>query len=191
MKVLVISNFRVGSWWVHDMQASRGNEPVGELLSNFYQNRDEKIQKWKDTADVVGKLHPIQLDNPDLWDELIGLAGSKQFVQRRDTKAQCISYAIATNQYYKKSEKERDEEHTKNIFLRDREPYTGELTIDDLDLAYTRLKQQQDLIESLYSKHGGNVLTLEDDLPRSPYQNQYDYNDVKWNPPSQFEMLNG
>ena len=55
----------------------------------------------------------------------------------------------------------------------------------------SRLKQQQDLIESLYSKHGGNVLTLEDDLPRSPYQNQYDYNDVKWNPPSQFEMLNG
>ena len=61
MKTLIVSNFRTGSWFVHDSFMKEGYMPLGEISNNTNNDRESKIKKFKERSKVVGILHPTQM----------------------------------------------------------------------------------------------------------------------------------
>ena len=60
---LIISNFRVGSWYLHDeiVNGTPAHEGLGEISWDFYEDRTTKVNNWlTKTNDIVGKFQPIQ-----------------------------------------------------------------------------------------------------------------------------------
>ena len=68
MRRLIISNFRVGSWYLHDeiVNGEPSHEGLGEISCDFYEDRTTKVNNWlTKTNDIVGKFHPIQWEGGD------------------------------------------------------------------------------------------------------------------------------
>ena len=188
MKTLIVSNFRVGSWSLHDQYVKKGYMPLGEIGSNLDNDRKNKIEKFKKRSNVVGKLHPNQMQEQKLFVQenilrscyrLCELADELIYLQREDTKQQIISFAVAVLQFNSKD---------KSPWLKNRNNFMEHLDKDFLDEIFKRLEVNQILIEKIYEKFPSKVITLEKDLPYEPYPNKYNYKG-NWQPPYNFKLL--
>ena len=181
MKILIISNFRTGSWYLHDTYVKEGYMPLGEIGSNLHNDRKIKIEKFKTRLNVVGKLHPNQLESNNLNDcyRLCEIADEIVYIQRKDTRQQVISFAVAMTQF--------DKQNT-SPWTEKRDLFSKDLTHDKLDEVFNRLNENQIMIEEIYNKFPSKVITLEKDLPNEPYPNKYNY-EGNWQPPYNFKML--
>ena len=105
MKILIIGNFRTGSWYLHNSYEQQGYMGLGELLTNLDNNAKDKLEKFKQRLNVVAKLHPSQLstDSPNTYYRLCEMADEIIYIQRQDTRQQVISFAVAKEQFDKKN----------------------------------------------------------------------------------------
>jgi len=185
MKTLIISNFRTGSWHIHNTFSELGSLPLGELFYNLNNTIEENINQYKFNDNVVAKLHPSQLVEKRksailrLCYQICEVADNIVYTQRQDTKQQVISYAVALIQFNKAD---------KTPWLENRKVYKEELSNEYLDEIFKRLETNQLLIEEIYKKFPGEAITLEKDLDQTPYPNKYNYKG-DWNVPYNFKML--
>lgn len=181
MKILIIGNFRTGSWYLHNSYEQQGYMGLGELLTNLDNNAKEKLEKFKQRLNVVAKLHPSQLstDSPNTYYRLCEMADEIIYIQRQDTRQQVISFAVAKEQFDKKN---------KAPWLRNREIFNKDLSDEILEDVFKRLDKNDKIIQDLYKKFPSKVITLEKDLPYDPYPHKYNYTG-KWQPPYNFKML--
>jgi hypothetical protein len=180
MKTLIISNFRTGSWYVHDSYIDKGFMPLREIGNNTENDRENKIKKFKERSNVVGILHPSQMKQGitsclrlcEIADEII-------YLQRQDTFMQTISYAVALEQTSKDD---------RSPWLRSRKTFNNKINNVDLDNAFLKLEENYKIIQQIYDKFPSKVITLEKDLPYEPYPNKYNYVG-DWEIPFKFKML--
>lgn len=166
MKVLIISNFRVGSWMLHDRWVRDGCLGLGEIADDRYSERDTVLSHWlSHEGDMVTILHPIQWYGGD-YDKVIKDADKITYLQRENTLQQTVSYAIASKE---------------KKWMDDRNPYTEKIYEEELDESYKVLHMQHDIIQQLYDRYPSEVLTLEKHFTHNPYKNRYKY-EGDWNP---------
>ena len=101
------------------------------------------------------------------------------YVQRENTREQTISYAVALAQ--------TDSVDT-SPWLRHRKSYQNKILDADLNEAFAKLDVNNKMIQEIYAKFPGNVITLEKDLPYDPYPNKYNYKG-DWQPPYSLRMI--
>ena len=96
MRRLIISNFRVGSWYLHETIVNAEScEGLGEISCDFYEDRTTKVNNWlTKTNDIVGKFHPIQWEGGN-HKQVIEFADVIFYLQRENTLEQVVSYAIS------------------------------------------------------------------------------------------------
>jgi|TARA_Y100000022_G_C13056559_1_gene286900 hypothetical protein len=180
MKTLIVSNFRTGSWFVHDSFMKEGYMPLGEISNNTNNDRESKIKKFKERSKVVGILHPTQMkQSVRSCLRICEIADNIIYVQREDTREQSISYAVALAQ--------TDSVDT-SPWLRHRKTYQNEILDTDLNEAFAKLDVNNKMIQEIYAKFPSNVITLEKDLPYDPYPNKYNYKG-DWQPPYSLKMI--
>ena len=180
MKTLIISNFRTGSWHVHDSYAHKGFILLGEI--GRYYGSESKIKKFKESSNVVGILHPnggnVSLGITSCL-RLCEIADEIIYLQRQDTFMQTISYAVALEQTSKDD---------RSPWLRSRKTFNNKINNVDLDNAFLRLNENYKIIQQIYDKFPSKVITLEKDLPYEPYPNKYNYVG-DWEVPFNLTML--
>ena len=180
MKTLIISNFRTGSWHVHDSYAHKGFILLGEI--GHYYGSESKIKKFKESSNVVGILHPNG-GAPSLGVtsclRLCEFADEIIYLHRQDTFMQTISYAVALQQSNRADW---------SPWLKTRKTFNNEISDVDLDNAFLRLKENYEMIKQIYDIFPSKVITLEKDLPYEPYPNKYNYVG-DWEVPFNFTML--
>ena len=179
MRRLIISNFRVGSWYLHEKivnNKSGACEGLGEISCDFYEDRTTKVNNWLTKQnDIVGKFHPIQWEGGD-HRQVIEFADVIFYLQRENTLEQVVSYAVSMI-----SDGPRPNSLASS---RSRTPVLDGYVIGDeeLNASYQRLKAQHDMIQDIYNEFPSTVLTLETDCANDPYPNRYEYTG-SWTPP--------
>tara|TARA_R110002153_G_C13041408_1_gene469912 strand:+ start:36 stop:584 length:549 start_codon:yes stop_codon:yes gene_type:complete len=180
MKTLIISNFRTGSWRVHDSYVHKGFMPLGEIGGRY--SSESKIKRFKERSNIVGILHPNG-GAPSLGVtsclRLCEFADEIIYLHRQDTFMQTISYAVALQQASKDD---------LSPWFDTRKTYNNKISNEDLDNAFLRLNENYKMIKQIYDIFPSKVITLEKDLPYEPYPNKYNYVG-DWEVPFNFTML--
>ena len=171
MRRLIISNFRVGSWYLHDeiVNGTPSHEGLGEISCDFYEDRTTKVNNWlTKTNDIVGKFHPIQWEGGN-HRQVIEFADVIFYLQRENTLEQVVSYAISmTSEGPRPNSLASSRARTARL-----DGY--EINDDLLNASYQRLKTQHDMIQDIYTEFPSKILTLETDCANNPYPNRYEY----------------
>jgi hypothetical protein len=185
MKTLLIGNFRSGTWFLHDKLVSKNN--LFSFKEIFYGNEDninKKLDEFTNKENCIAKIFPIQLNSKEdnilrICSKFCRSADNIIYTQRKNTREQTISYAVASLQ---------SNSLDTTPWLRNRNLYKNKLSEECLNNAFNRLQKNDILIKKLFDIFPGKVYTLEKDFDFDPYPNKYDYKG-KWQNPYNFEML--
>ena len=191
MRILIIGNFRTGSWHLHDaLVKQHGLHSLGELFQGFRsQGPDADSRLSTFTDNTITKLHPYQVNNIDICLQLCELADTIIYTHRKNTLDQVVSYAVASqpsiDNYF-----EHGILYLSDItpWKEDRNPATKEPTPEWLDDAFTKLSENDKIIAELYKQYPGEVVIQEDIKPYNPYPHKYIYTG-KWKLPYSFKVL--
>lgn len=218
MKILIVGNFRTGSWTLlNKLKEEHNLESMGELFSdynggqnkfplesasNFY-SIDNKFSEFAHRKDVIAKLHPTQLERGfhlnsneilDICLKFCKFSDKIVYTHRHDTLGQVVSYTIAKEQStataFQNLKKWISGEKDEDAFNPTRKEYTKELTDVALLNNYRTLLDNHTYIEKIYEKYPGEIFTMEDMKPYKPYPNQYKYTG-SWQPPHNFILGKG
>ena len=188
MKTLVIGSPRTGSWYLMDM-LSEGQTDIKTFYEILKQKSEDELtalfKLFNQTPNCIAKVFPAQMLAKDITIlqkcfALCEMADNINYIQRKDTRQQVISYAVGIK--------------NKNLVTKDhawrssRPQYKEELSHDELTSAFNSLAHYNRLVAEIYAQYPGKVYTLEKDLPQKPYQNKYEYTG-DWQVPYNFKML--
>ena len=209
MKILIVGNFRTGSWTVLKKLKEEYNlGSMGELFSDYYGEKtsnyiDDKFNDFAYNKNVIAKLHPTQLERGfylnsneilDICLKFCKFSDKIVYTHRRDTLEQTVSYTVARQQAVGKAfqnpEKWLSGEKDLDAFKSTRNEYTKELTDVALLNGYRRLLDNHTYIEKIYEKYSHDIIVMEDIKPYNPYPNQYKYTG-SWQPPHNFLLGKG
>jgi hypothetical protein len=210
MKILIVGNFRTGSWTLlNKLKEEHNLGSMGELFSGFgAQNIDEYIDEKFNTFargenNVIAKLHPTQLERGfhlnsneilDICLKFCKFSDKIIYSHRRNTLEQVVSYTVAKRQAVSKAFQNPDKWMAgfkdMSSFDDTRVNYTKEITDIALLNGYRRLLDGHNYIQKIYEKYPREVITMEDVKPFKPYPNQYKYNG-SWQPPTNFILGKG
>lgn len=209
MKILIVGNFRTGSWTVLKKLKEEYNlGSMGELFSDYHSNQspdfiENQFKQFAYGKNVIAKLHPVQLERGnrlnsyeilDICFKFCKFADKIVYTHRRDTLGQTVSYTVAKQQAISKAFKNPDGWFSgfkdMSPFDDTRKPHTKELVDVSLLNHYRKLKDNHNYIQKIYEKYPREVITMEDIKPYTPYPNQYKYTG-SWQPPHNFILGKG
>ena len=185
MKYLIIGNFRSGTWSLHNKLVKENNLfTFKEIFYGNEQNINKKLEDFSKTENCIAKIFPIQLQSNDenilrICSKFCNFADEIIYTQRKNTKDQVISYAVASSQ---------SNSLDTTPWLENRILFKKELTDDILNKSFNRLKKNDQFVHKLFDIFPGKVYTLEEDFEFMPYPNKYEYKG-KWQVPQEFKML--
>lgn len=134
-------------------------EIFSELCAEFYLKYLEKYDNF-----VIKILsHSLFLDDAKNYNFLIKFAKMVDkiyYTQRINSMDQIVSLCVAVSD---------------NVFYSDRQPFTKELSNEQLDWAYQNLKKQVRLLNNMYFNYPGEIITLENIPDQNPYPNKFTY----------------
>lgn len=209
MKILIVGNFRTGSWTLlKKLKEEHNLGSMGELFSEFraqeaHELIEEKFNTFAYGKNVIAKLHPTQLERGFLLNsnEIIDIslkfckfADKIIYTHRRNTLEQVVSYTVAREQAvgraFANPEAWLAGDKDMTPFDPTRDVYTKEMTDVALLNGYRRLLDGHNYIQKIYEKYPREVITMEDVKPYKPYPNQYKYKG-SWQPPTNFILGKG
>jgi len=209
MKLLIVGNFRTGSWTaLNKLKEEYNLGSMGELFSDYHGNQtpdfiDNKFNDFAYGENVIAKLHPIQLERGfllssneifDICLKFCKFADKIIYTHRRDTLEQTVSYTVArqqaTNNAFKNLDRYFAGFKDMTPFDETRKLYTKEPVDIALFNNWRRLSDNHNYIEKIYEKYPCDIITMEDMKPYKPYPNQYKYTGT-WQPPHNFLLGKG
>ena len=185
MKHLLIGNFRSGSWCLHNKLVKENNlYTFKEIFYGKEDNVDDKLKDFSSRENCIAKIFPVQFKSKDenilrICSKFCKIADNIIYTQRKNTKEQVVSYAVASLQ---------NNSLDSTPWLKDRSVYEDKLSDETLDKAFKRLEKNDQFIQKLFDIFPGKVYTLEKDFKFEPYPNKYEYNG-NWQLPYEFKML--